>query len=182
MNELAVGNGRIVLVEGDITAHRADAIVTAANSGLHGGGGVDGAVHRAAGPRLLEACRAIGGCPTGSAVVTPAFELEAQGIRLVIHAVGPRWHGGKQREAEQLSGAYRHSLELAEGQACVSIAFPSISTGIYGYPVEEAAPIAVAAAQHFLAGEARVLRVVSFVLFDAVTAAAFTVALARLAV
>ncbi len=177
MRDLSFGARRLVLAQGDIIRHRADAVVTAANAGLRGGGGVDGAVHRAAGPRLLEACRAIGGCPTGSAVVTPAFDLEARGVRHVIHAVGPVWRGGAQREAELLAGAYRASLELAEQVACRSLAFPSISTGVYGYPLELAAPVAVGVVADFLASGARALSTVTFVLFDERTMAAYERAL-----
>ena len=178
MRELTIRERRITLAQGDITQQRVDAVVTAANAGLRGGGGVDGAVHRAAGPKLLEACREIGGCPTGSAVTTPAFDLEANGVRQVIHAVGPRWRGGDAEEADLLRGAYRRSLELAEGEGLASIAFPSISTGVYGYPVGEAAGIAVAEARRFLEGGARSLREVRFVLFDAATYGEFGRALA----
>lgn len=131
------------LIQGDVAAQRTEAIVTAANAQLAGGGGVDGAIHRAAGPQLLRAIRAIGGCPTGSAVITPAFDLERQGVRFVIHAVGPIWRGGRGGEADLLAGAYRTSLELAVQHGCASVAFPSISTGVYGYPVEQAAPVAL---------------------------------------
>jgi O-acetyl-ADP-ribose deacetylase (regulator of RNase III) len=178
MRELTAAPGRqIVLVQGDITRQRADGIVTAANSDLKGGGGVDGAVHRAAGPRLLQACRAIGGCSTGSAVLTPAFDLEEAGVRFVIHAVGPVWQGGNQGEAEELASAYRESLELADANGCASIALPSISTGVYGFPVELAAPVAIATARQFLSEEATDLARVTFVLFDDATLAAFEGAL-----
>ena len=126
----------------DITTLDVDAVVTAANDRLAGGGGVDGAVHRAAGPELLAACRRIGGCPTGEARITPGFRLKA---RHVIHAVGPVWRGGGAGEAELLGGAYRASLALLREAGGVSIAFPAISTGIYGYPVAEATRIAVSA-------------------------------------
>jgi O-acetyl-ADP-ribose deacetylase (regulator of RNase III) len=148
---------------------------------LRGGGGVDGAVHRAAGPRLLAACREIGGCPTGKAVVTRAFDLEARGVRCVIHAVGPVWRGGGAGEPEQLAGAYRTSLELAEAEACRSIAFPSISTGVYGYPVEQAATVALHTAAGYLTADARTLDTVVFVLFDEGTLAAYEAALAAIA-
>jgi O-acetyl-ADP-ribose deacetylase len=134
---------RIEVVTGDITRLEVHAVVTAANRGLRGGGGVDGAVHRAAGPRLLAACREIGGCPTGSAVVTPAFDLEPR-VRWVVHAVGPVWSGSP-RDADLLAGAYTASLRAADDVGARSIAFPSISTGVYGYPEDEAARVSVAA-------------------------------------
>jgi O-acetyl-ADP-ribose deacetylase (regulator of RNase III) len=135
---------RVEAVQGDITTQRVDAIVNAANPTLLGGGGVDGAIHRAAGPELLAACRTLGGCPTGEARLTPAFgRLLEHGIRFVIHAVGPVWHGGTRGEADLLRGCYRHALTLAEQCEARSIAFPAISTGAYGYPVDFAARIAV---------------------------------------
>jgi O-acetyl-ADP-ribose deacetylase (regulator of RNase III) len=164
--EKPFGSGTIELLQGDITRVPAHAIVTAANSGLRGGGGVDGAVHRAAGPGLLEACRGIGGCPTGSAVATPAFSLEANGVRRVIHAVGPVWRGGTENEADLFRGAYTTSLGLAEEHGCESIAFPSISTGVYGFPVQQAAPIALRACKQFLESNPASLRKVIFALFD----------------
>jgi O-acetyl-ADP-ribose deacetylase (regulator of RNase III) len=128
-------------VRGDITAQDVDAVVNAANQALAGGGGVDGAIHRAAGRReLQEACQALGGCPTGDAKATPGFGLAA---RWIIHAVGPRWRGGGKGEAELLASCYRRSLEVADELGAKSVAFPAISTGIYGYPPEEAARIAV---------------------------------------
>lgn len=129
------------LVQGDIGRERTCAVVTAANRELAGGGGVDGVIHRAAGPDLLRAIREIGGTPTGTAVLTPAFRLEAQGVRFVIHAVGPIWRGGGQGEAELLAGAYRNSIRLAAQHGCTSVALPAISTGVYGYPLEEAAAV-----------------------------------------
>lgn len=127
-------------VLGDITTMATDAIVNAANAGLSDGAGVNGAIHRAAGPGLGPACKAIGGCPTGEARITAGFDLSA---RYIIHAVGPVWNGGGHGEAELLAGAYRNSLALAEEFHLQSIAFPAISCGIFGYPVDEAAAIAV---------------------------------------
>jgi O-acetyl-ADP-ribose deacetylase (regulator of RNase III) len=142
-----VESSRIDAVLGDITELDVDAIVNAANPTLLGGGGVDGAIHFAAGPRLLEACRAIGGCPTGQACITDGFELKA---RRIIHTVGPIWKGGSQAEAALLSSCYRNSLQLASGAALGSIAFPAISTGAYAYPFRDATQIAVAAVREFL--------------------------------
>ena len=157
--------GRTVIeaVQGDITRQDVDAIVNAANTSLLGGGGVDGAIHRAAGRELLEACRKIGGCPTGEARITPGFQLVA---RHVIHTVGPRWRDGKRREAELLRGCYERSLVLAVEHQLASIAFPSISTGAYGYPIEEAARIAVDAVRDHAASPTT-LGLIRFVCFSA---------------
>ena len=130
----------IEVVHGDITAVALDAIVNAANSSLLGGGGVDGAIHRAAGPELPASCRALGGCPTGEARITPGFRLPA---RWVIHTVGPVWYGGQRGEPERLAACYRNSLALAEVHHLADIAFLAISCGVYGYPLEAAAQIAV---------------------------------------
>jgi len=131
---------RLRLVDGDITGFDGDAIVNAANEALAGGGGVDGAIHRAAGPELLDACRQIGGCPTGHAVITPGFNLKA---RHVIHTVGPVWRGGMNDEDRLLADCYRNSLALAVQHDLAAIAFPSISTGVYGFPIERACRIAI---------------------------------------
>jgi len=139
--------GRVVLVHGDITKLHVDAIVNAANPSLLGGGGVDGAIHRAAGPELLEACSTLGGAQTGEAKITPGFRLPA---RFVIHAVGPVWYGGVRGEAEQLASCYRRSFELARDHRARSIAFPAISTGAYGYPLDQATDIALTEVRRFL--------------------------------
>ncbi|HZT90564.1 MAG TPA: O-acetyl-ADP-ribose deacetylase [Gaiellaceae bacterium] len=128
-------------VRGDITKQRVDAIVNAANESLAGGGGVDGAIHRAAGPELLAACRALGGCPTGDAKATAGFALPAS---WVVHAVGPVWRGGSEGEDELLASAHRRALEVAHALGARTVAFPAISCGVYGYPLERAAPLAVA--------------------------------------
>jgi len=153
------------IVQGDITRLAVDAIVNAANSTLLGGGGVDGAIHRAAGPGLLEECRGLGGCPTGEARITRGHALPA---KWVIHTVGPVWHGGERGERELLAGCYRNSLALAAGHAIETIAFPAISTGAYGFPIDEACRIALGEVDRSLAA-LPVIREVSFVCFDGAT-------------
>jgi O-acetyl-ADP-ribose deacetylase (regulator of RNase III) len=160
----------IEVVRGDITQERVDAIVNAANETLLGGGGVDGAIHRAAGPQLLGECQTLGGCRPGEAKATKGYRLPA---RYVIHTVGPIWEGGNEREAETLAACYRNALAVAAELGCRSIAFPAISTGIYGYPVELAALVAVDAVR-----EHAPLELVRFVLFNADAYEAFSAAVA----
>jgi O-acetyl-ADP-ribose deacetylase (regulator of RNase III) len=159
------GDCRLGLLQGDITVQQVDAVVNAANASLAGGGGVDGAIHRAAGPSVMQETRASypDGCPTGSAVATSGGNLPAKHI---FHAVGPRWRGGHKGERELLRSAYRRCLELSIEHRCRSLAFPAISTGVYGYPMDLAAEDSLAAVRDFLVAE-QTPRLVSFVLFDA---------------
>lgn len=151
----------IKVIQGDITKMEVDVIVNAANTGLRGGGGVDGAIHKAGGPQIMEECQKIGGCPTGQAVITTSGNLPQ---KKVIHAVGPVWHGGKNGEEELLYSAYKNSLELAAKHNFKSIAFPNISTGVYGYPKGSAADVALKATRDFLKKHPEME--VTFVCFD----------------
>jgi O-acetyl-ADP-ribose deacetylase len=164
------------IVRGDITVEQVDAIVNAANESLLGGGGVDGAIHRAAGPELREYCRRLGGCPTGEARITPGFQLPA---RWIIHTVGPVWRGGRSREAELLAACYRNSLRLAAEHDVRSIAFPQISTGAYGYPLAAACEIALGEIERSLA-EISILTEVRCVCFSEEAVQACQDALRRL--
>jgi O-acetyl-ADP-ribose deacetylase len=166
---------RIDVLEADITKLAVDAIVNAANASLLGGGGVDGAIHRAAGPELLAECRAVGGCPTGEARVTMGYRLPA---RYVIHTVGPVWRGGEAGEAELLASCHRESLRLAVAHGVTTIAFPAISCGVYGYPAKQAADIALAATVAFLREETSIARV-TFACFGEGVLAAFQSAARR---
>jgi O-acetyl-ADP-ribose deacetylase len=165
----------IEAVVGDITEQQVDAIVNAANSSLLGGGGVDGAIHRAAGPELVAECRGLGGCKPGDAKATSGYRLAA---RHVIHTVGPVWRGGTQGEAETLASCHEAAIALATELGCESLAFPAISTGVYGYPVERAADVAAAAATRALDAQ-ETLTLVRFVLFDEPTHAVYAAALDR---
>ncbi len=170
VNEKIIGKAKLGLIQGDITRQATDAIVNAANSGLMGGGGVDGAIHRAGGPAILDECRQIvariGRLPTGKAVITTGGNLKA---KYVIHTVGPVWHGGNRGEAELLASAYSESLKLAAERKLRSVAFPSISTGVYSYPVAEAAKVALDTVIFFLRNESTSLQRVLFVLYDSNT-------------
>ncbi len=163
MTQRTFGAGTVELVHGNITHQDTDAIVNAANTTLLGGGGVDGAIHAAGGPAILEECRRIGGCPTGEARITGGGRLRA---RFVIHAVGPVYRDGRHGEAGLLAGAYRNSLELADHHRLVSAAFPSISTGAYRFPVADAARIALGTTCAFLEEGPQTVRLVRFVLFS----------------
>jgi O-acetyl-ADP-ribose deacetylase (regulator of RNase III) len=178
--ELVIGKTRLSLVQGDITQQQTDAIVNAANSSLMGGGGVDGAIHRAGGPAILEACKKIvaeiGRLPAGQAVITTGGNLWA---KHVIHTVGPVWRGGDKGEPETLASAYRESLKRADEAGLQSVSFPSISTGVYGYPVDLAARVAVESTRAFLSQNTSLKQVV-FVLFDSVTYGAYQQALENL--
>lgn len=170
---ITINKSILELVEGDITKEETEAIVNAANSGLRGGGGVDGAIHRAGGPQIMEECRKIGGCPTGNAVITSGGRLKA---KYVIHAVGPIYHGGEKGEAELLAGAYRNSLKRASENRIRSVSFPSLSTGAYGYPFDQAAPVALKMIVEYLKVHEEI-NVVRFVLFGAESYRAYEAAL-----
>lgn len=173
--EILINRGTLALVEGDITKEETDAIVNAANSRLMGGAGVDGAIHRAGGPSIMDECRKIGGCPTGQAVITTGGNLKAGHV---IHTVGPIYQGGTKGEADLLRSAYLTSLKLAAARGLKSIAFPAISTGVYSYPLAEAAHIALKTAVDYLR-EHTDLRVIRFVLFDRRTYDAFAAELKK---
>ncbi len=174
--KVKVGKSILELVQGDITQQDTEAIVNAANPTLLGGGGVDGAIHRAAGPELLEECRRLGGCATGDAKLTKGYRLKA---KYVIHAVGPVYRKEGTRAPELLASAYRRSLEVASEHGIKSVAFPSISTGAYGYPVKEAAPIALETVAEYLKDHPGI-ELVRFVLYDQKTYQAYEEALRKL--
>jgi O-acetyl-ADP-ribose deacetylase len=177
VTQRAIGDATIELVRGDIVREDVDAIVNAANTTLLGGGGVDGAIHRAGGPAILAECRTLGGCETGGARMTGGGRLPA---RHVIHAVGPVYRDGRHGEPVLLASAYRRSLELASGAGLRSIAFPSISTGAYRFPVDDAARIALETVAAFLATDGQTLRLVRFVLFSDADLAAYSGVLRQL--
>jgi len=176
--QVRIKNSVIELVEGDITKQAVDAIVNAANTSLLGGGGVDGAIHRAGGPAILEECKKIGGCPTGLAVITTGGNLPA---KHVIHTVGPVWHNGSQKEPELLHNAYKNSLLQAESNSLESIAFPSISTGAYRFPIDKASRIALSTIIEHLKGKTNI-KTVLFVLFGAAAFEAYKNTLQQLLV
>jgi O-acetyl-ADP-ribose deacetylase (regulator of RNase III) len=174
--EVRINQGLLALVQGDITGEETDAIVNAANSRLRGGAGVDGAIHRAGGPSIMDECRKIGGCPTGQAVITPGGNLKA---KYVIHTVGPVYQGGTSGEADLLRSAYLSSLRLAAAKGLKSIALPAISTGVYSYPLAEAAHIALKTAVDYLR-ENTDIDLVRFVLYDRRTYDVFAAELKKL--
>lgn len=163
MLKTTINTSTLELIEGDITLQETDAIVNAANTSLLGGGGVDGAIHRAGGPKILEECKKLGGCPTGEARITTGGDLKA---RYIIHTVGPMYHHGKKGEAELLAHAYKNSLTLASQYKLKSISFPSISTGAYGYPIYEAATVALKTVIDYLKTHSHSIELVRFVLFN----------------
>ena len=180
-SKVIIGQASLSILQGDITEQNTDAIVNAANSGLMGGGGVDGAIHWVGGPAILEECKQIvsrqGRLPTGKAVITTGGNLMA---KYVIHTVGPVWHGGNKGEPELLASAYLESLKLATDNILNSVSFPSISTGAYGYPVAEASRVAVRTIAQYLREESTSLKEVLFVLFDKTTLASYQIALQEL--
>jgi O-acetyl-ADP-ribose deacetylase (regulator of RNase III) len=182
VREVMVNQTRLAIIQGDITQQATDAIVNAANPGLMGGGGVDGAIHRAGGSAILEECKQIvakrGRLPTGKAVITTGGNLPA---KHVIHTVGPIWQGGNKGEAALLESAYRESLKLAAEHKLTSLSFPSISTGAYGYPVAEAAKVAIRTVVSFLTEQVTSVKEVVFVLFDSRTYQAYSSALEEVA-
>ena len=180
--EVTINQAKLRIIQGDITRQGTDAIVNAANSSLMGGGGVDGAIHRAGGPAILDECKQIvarqGRLPTGKAVITTGGNLKA---KYVIHTVGPIWHGGSKGESELLASAYQQSLKIAAENNLNSVSFPSISTGAYGYPVDQAAKVALDAVITFLSESTASVREVVFVLFDSRTLGAYSSTLREIA-
>ncbi len=174
--QISINNATLELVQGDITQQETDAIVNAANPSLLGGGGVDGAIHRGAGPQLLEECRTLGGCETGDAKITKGYNLKA---KHVIHTVGPVYRRDGKQAPELLASAYRRSLEVASENGLKSVAFPSISTGAYGYPLDEAAPIALGTVLDYMMDHPEI-DLVRFVLFDSKTLGTYEEALEKL--